>query len=144
MILKQHHKIGYWTKLKVSQSVNDMRAIIKSQGTRLLNPAQFTFGGFYFITGCWRSIGVHGRWHVWLYIVGTPDESKRYIYTVKIASTEYNEELSYTGETVSLQIAREQISVMGRCLTFDDEIAKRFCDGDDIQFSYHLRRTAYI
>jgi E3 ubiquitin-protein ligase SIAH1 len=131
------HKICKLDTLSIGY--DDMREIIKSHGTRLLNPALFTFGDFDFCAGCWRSIGLHGRWHVWLYMVGPPDKSKRYIYTVQVTSSRYNQELSYTGETISLQIEREQITTMGRCLTFDDEIAKRFCEGDGIQFSYSIR-----
>ena len=101
-------------------------------------PSRLSFNGFHFFTSVWRNFSPQSRWFIWLYIVGTTDESKNYVYTVKITGSEFNEVITYTGQTISVQIGREQVCSTYRCLTFDDEIAKRLCKNDRLKIIFNL------
>ena len=118
---------------------NKMSTYLKSNVQ--FNPAHFTFDGVDFFSFFWRTFEPQRRWHLWLYMIGTPEERKDYIYTVKITAAEYNEELSYTGQPVSLRIDRDQISFMNRCLTIDDEGIQRFCNNDRLNISYNIQKN---
>ena len=75
-----------------------------------------------------------------MYAVGNQNESKDYIYTLKIVNHCLDEEISYTGQAVPLQIGREEVIDISRCLIFDDKIAKRFCHNDSITFHIDIKR----
>ena len=106
-----------------------------------IHPAHFMFDGISFFSFVWRSFGTcHRHWYVWLYMVGNPDETKSYIYTVTMKSDEFCEEIMYKGQPVSLQIKREDVFKMGRCLSFDDVLAKRFCVNDCLTISFTINR----
>ena len=106
-----------------------------------IHPAHFMFDGVSFFSFVWRTFVPERRWYIWLYMVGTPDETKYYFYTVKITSDEFNEEMIYSGQPASLQIERDEISTMGRCLAFNDTIAKRFCQQDCFKIIFDIRRN---
>lgn len=113
---------------------DNMNTYIKSHGQFI--PAHLTFQGSNFYSFVWRTFSPPSRWHFWLYIVGTPSDSKSYIYTVKINAPEYNEEFSYKGQPVSLRIEKSKISNMNRCLTIDDECMERFCENNVLKIEY--------
>ena len=114
---------------------------VKTPGYARFGIIRITLDGQYFFCACWRSLELLGPWHICLYMVGTPNESKGYIFTVKVINPDHIEELTYTGQSVSLQIGREEIRNEGRCLTFSNAIAKRFCRNDGIEFSISVRHT---
>ena len=84
------------------------------------------------------------RWFVWLYMVATPDETKNYLYTVCMKSSEFNEEMIYKGQPISLLIKREEIYTTGRCLSLDDVVAKRFCTNECLTISFSIHRNQTI
>ena len=55
-------------------------------------------------------------------------------------SNEFCEEMKYKGQPVSLLIKREDVFTMGRCLSFDDTLAKRFCVNDCLTISFTINR----
>ena len=105
---------------------------------RQFGPCRLTFDGFHFFSSVWRHFSPKKRWFIWLYIVGTTDESKNYVYTVKLTGPEFNEVITYTGQTISVQTGREQICSKYRCLTFDDEMAKRLCSTNRLKIMFNL------
>ena len=117
---------------------DNMNNYIKGRGQFI--PAHLIFEDVDFYSFVWRTFSPQSRWHLWLYIVGTPDDSKNYVYTVKITSPEYNEELSYAGQPASLQIEKGKISKMNRCLTVDDECMERFCENNFLKIEYSIRK----
>ena len=104
------------------------------------NPAHFTFDEKDFFSFCWRTFHPQNCWHIWLYMVGTPEESQKYNYHVKITGLMYKEEFSYTGQPVSLHIGRDAISLMNRCLTIHDGGIERFCDNNRLNIFYKISR----
>ena len=116
-----------------------IKEIIKNKRSFKFDPISIKLDGRYFFSECWRTC--KGRWYVWLYMLGTPTESKSYIFTAKILNPDRIEELSYIGQSVSLHIGTEQISSVGRCLTFNDETAKHFCCNDEIAVHIDVRRN---
>ena len=78
---------------------------------------------------------------MWVYMLGTPTESKSYIFTVKLLNPNRVEQFSYTGQCVSLQIELDQIGLTGRCLTFHDDTAKHFCFDDIIPVQIDVQRN---
>ena len=111
-----------------------MNTYIKGRGQFI--PAYLTFEDVDFYSFVWRTFSPKSRWHLWLYIVGTPADSKNYNYTVKITSPEYDEAISYTGQPTSLRIEKEKISKMNRCLTIDDDCMERFCENNTLKIRY--------
>ena len=82
-----------------------------------------------FIGMCWRESGIVGNWHIGVYLLNTFSCSKDRTFTVRIGNSEMGEELSYTGQCLSLDMKFDETSKQGRCLTFTDAIAKRIsCD----------------
>ena len=74
-------------------------------------------------------------------MVGNCNESRKYVYSIKIIHPDNIEELSYTGHCVSLHVEKEEISKLGSCLVFDDIIANRFCNGNfTIAYSTEIRQ----
>ena len=55
-------------------------------------------------------------------------------------SNQFCEEMIYKGQPVSLLIKREDVFTMGRCLSFDDTVAKRFCVDDCLTISFTINR----
>ena len=102
-------------------------------------PAKIVFDGFEFITSVLKRSSLARRWIMWLYILGTPDESKKYIYTAKVKGKEFNEEFSYSGQTISVQLKDEEIIKSGRYLVFDDVVEKRLCSNDKIDIEYSIQ-----
>ena len=143
---EKHGNIRSTVGSKISLGYNDFNKHFENQNKvdvpkPLLDPLTFTFDGFFFCSVISRTF-VPLRpynWHLWLCLAGSPEESKCYNYIVSIKNSENKEELSYTGNAVSLQLSSEQVISMGRCLTFDDEIAKRFCSGRQLEFDFHIR-----
>ena len=115
--------------------------IMKNQRSRMLSPARITLDDHYFYGIFWREPRPLGRWHIWLYMVGTPEESRKYMFTARITNQDPFEELSYTGQTVSVEMGRQQIISEGRCLIFNDETFKRFCLYDSIVVHIDVRRN---
>ena len=101
-------------------------------------PSRLSFDGFHFYSSVWRNFLPQRRWFIWLYIVGTADESKNYIYTVTIKGLEFNEVITYTGQTISVQTGKEQVCRTYRCLSFDDEMAKRLCRKDRLKIMFNI------
>ena len=93
----------------------------------------------YFFGVFWRALGPDGLWHVWVYMVGNKNDAKEYMYSIKIMNSDLDEEISYTGQTVPLDIGREEVIKSSRCMLFNDEIAKRFCRNDTITFHIDLK-----
>ena len=104
------------------------------------NPAHFSFDEKDFFSFFWRTFEPENSWHIWLYMVGTPEESLKYSYQVKISGATYKEELLYTGQPVSLQIGRDKISSINRCLTISDGGIERFCDSNRLNIFYKINR----
>ena len=103
-------------------------------------PTLVEFDGNYFFQECWKC--EVGNWHAWVYMVGTSNESKNYVYTVKIIHPDKIEELSYTGHCLSLHVEKEEISKNRTCLVFEDRIAQRFCNKDcTIAYSTKIRHS---
>ena len=102
-------------------------------------PVSIQLDGRVFFSECWRTC--KGSWYVWLYILGTPTESKSYIFTAKIMSSDRVEELSYTGQCVSLHIGLDQIGRVGRCLSFNDDTANHFIYNDSIPVHISVTRN---
>ena len=124
---------GFWTGVK---------SISTHKKVTTFRPSWLEFDDHNFFCEVMRT--GNGRWCVWIYMVGTSNECNAYIYTVKLLHPDEIEELSYTGQCVSLQIEKEKISVMGTCLIFDDEVAKRFCTSDNkdsIQIGFDLKNS---
>ena len=74
-------------------------------------------------------------------MVGTPEDSQKYYYQVKLRGTKYNEELSYFGQTVSLHIEKDEITSINRCLTIQDGCIERFCAKDRLNIFYKINKT---
>ena len=103
-------------------------------------PTLVEFDGNFFFQECWKN--EFGNWHVWVYMVGNCNESRKYVYSVKIMHPDNIEKLSYTGHCVSLHVEKEEISKLGSCLVFDDIIANRFCNGNyTIAYSTEIRQN---
>ena len=100
-------------------------------------PGRFVIDGHCFFGMCWNA---NGNVLAWVYMAGTPDEGKKYAFKAKIKNKEFNEKLSYTGQTISLHITRGQICAMGRCLKVDEGTARRFSKNDEITFEFKIRR----
>ena len=102
-------------------------------------PTLVEFDGNYFFQECWKN--ELGNYHVWVYMVGTSNESQKYIYTIKILHPDQIEEISYTGYCASLHMEKEDIGRNGTCLVFDDVIASRFSNANyTIAYSTNIRR----
>ena len=108
------------------------------QGALKVGLVRMTLDNRDFVGVCWRDAGRFGLWRMSLYIVGTSGEAKHYIFKVKICDPNCVEELSYTAECVPLHMGRKEIITMGRCLTFNDEIVKRFSFHDKLSFYFEI------
>jgi hypothetical protein len=133
------HKCVYVDQAKTTIDFDHIDDFIKKQGKEKFGPVRMALDGHYFFGVFWRALGPEGRWHVWMYAVGSTSESKDYIYTLKIVNRCLDEVISYTGQTVPLQIGREEVINISRCLIFDDKIAKRFCHNDSITFHIDIK-----
>ena len=105
------------------------------------NPAHFSFDEKDFFSFFWRTFEPQNCWHIWLYMVGSPEESQKYSYQVKLRGSKYNEELSYFGQTVSLHIDKNEITSINRCLTIQDGNIERFCTKDRLNIFYKINKT---
>ena len=105
------------------------------------NPAHFSFDEKDFFSIFWRTFEPQNCWHIWLYMVGTPEESQEYTYQVKLCSPKYNEELSYFGQTVSLHNKKDEITSINRCLTIQDGGIERFCTKDRLNIYFTLNKS---
>ena len=103
------------------------------------NPAYFIFDGVDFFTFLWREFRSRNRWTFWLYMVGDPQECKKYKYTVQISSVEYNDELKYSGQPVPVDVNTDQVIKGNRCLTIDDSAIERFCSKDRLNIIYDIQ-----
>ena len=133
---------GNYTKLEKSSftaSFPGIKEIIKNKKSFKFEPVCIKLDNRFFFSECWRTC--KGRWYVWLYMLGTPNESKCYVFTAKIMNPDHVEELSYTGECVSLHVGIEQVGSVGRCLTFNDDTAKHFCFDDAVPVHIEVRRN---
>ena len=133
---QNHRKVDTSTFIATFYGI---REIIKNKRSLKFEPVRIKLENRYFFSECWRTC--KGRWYIWLYMLGTPSESKSYIFTAKIIKTNHIEELSYTGQSVSLHVGPDEISTLGRCLTFNDEVAKHFYYDDSIVIHVDVRRN---
>ena len=116
--------------------------IIKHLPSSKLGLVRMTLDSQYFFGVCWRDVEPLGFWHMSLYIVGSPKEAREYIFTTKICDENYVEELSYTAECVPINMEKEEMIAMGRCLTYNDETVKRFCcDNNKLNFYFQIFRN---
>ena len=123
----------------LSASFPNILEIIKNKKSFKFEPIRIRSEGRFFYSECWRSC--KGRWYMWVYMLGTPTESKSYIFTVKLLNPNRVEQFSYTGQCVSLHIELDQIGTTGRCLTFHDDTAKHFCFDDNIPVQIDVQRN---
>lgn len=94
-----------------------------------------TFCGFFA-----RVLEPGRRWCAWLSLLGTAVECDDYDYTVNITCHGSKEEITYTGQVVSLHVGQKDIISMGRCLLFEDELAKRLSSNKDtITLGFDIR-----
>ena len=128
------HRCVYDDQAKTTIPFEHIDDFIQKQGSEQFMPVRMAFDEHFFLVVFWRALGPEGRWHVWMYNLGNPNESKDYICTLKIVNHGLSEEISYVGEALPLLMERDEVIKIGRCLTFDDAIAKRFCDEDTITF----------
>ena len=117
---------------------------INNQLSSEVVPGRFKLGDICFFGMLWRSYGAEGKWMAWIYIASTIDESSRYVYTVKVKNVNFDEKISYSGQTASLQLTRGEICNNGRCLKFDDEIAKRFSRDNELTFIFRIRQKYFL
>ena len=103
------------------------------------NPAYFIFDGVDFFTFLWREFRSRDRWTFWLYMVGDPEECKKYKYTVQISSVEYGDELKYSGQPVPVDVNTDQVIKGNRCLTIDDSAIERFCSIGRLNIIYDIQ-----
>lgn len=82
-----------------------------------------------------------GVWYMWVYVLGTPEDCKNYDFTVKIICLDDTEELTYTGQCLPLDTAKEEITETGQCLIFIDKTAKRFCVDSRLNYFVEVRRN---
>jgi hypothetical protein len=140
------HKCVYDDQAKTTHDFDHIDDFVQKQGREQFMPLRMSFDDHHFLCMFWRASGPEGHWHVWMYVVGDPNESKNYIYTLKLANHGLDEEIRYTGQTVPLQMGRDDVINIRRCLIFDDETAKRFCHNDtmtchiDIKHKTNYRR----
>jgi len=126
----KHIRVSY---INMSQHLNISRA----QFSQTL----IAFDETNFFSFACRTFEPKRRWNLWLYMINTPEACKDYIYTVKISGVEYNEELSYTGQPVSLLIDKNEIIRSSRCLTVDEDAIQRFCNNDRLTIYFHIRQN---
>ena len=136
------HKFVYDDQAKTTIPFDHIDDFIQKQGSEQFETLRMSFDDHYFLGMFWRALGPEGHWHVWMYLVGNPDESQNYIYTLKLANNGVDEEISYTGQTVPLQMGRDDVINIRRCLTFDDETAKRFCHNDTITCQIDIKHKS--
>ena len=144
--------------IRITKHMEEMHHVYKASGYTIqyenlgkeieskiqMHPAHFMFDGMNFFSFVWRIFEPYRRWFVWIYMVGTPDETKNYLYTVSMKSPEFSEEITYKGQAVSLQIKSVDIYSTGRCLSFDDAVASRFCNNDCLTISFSIHRNQTI
>ena len=135
------HKCVYVDKEKTTIDYDHIGDFIQQEGKEKFGPVRMTINKRYFFGVFWRALGPNGLWHVWVYMVGNKEEGKDYVYTIKIVNINLDEEISYTGQTVPLDVGREEIIKSSRCMLFNDEIAKRFCRNDTITFHIDLKHN---
>ena len=127
-----------------SATYRDVHEQINNQLSSEIVPGRFKLDGLSFFGMLWRSYGPEGKWMAWIYIAATIEDSQQYVYTVKVKNANFDEKLSYTGQTASLQLTRGEICNNGRCLKFDDEIAKRFSEDNELTFIFRVRRKSFF
>ena len=133
------HKCVYVDKEKTTIDYDHIDDFIKQEGREKFGPVRMALNKHYFFGVFWRALGPDGLWHVWVYMVGNKNDAKEYMYSIKIMNSDLDEEISYTGQTVPLDIGREEVIKSSRCMLFNDEIAKRFCRNDTITFHIDLK-----
>ena len=95
--------------IKIPTHMNDVHHVFKSNTYSIhyenmskyikssvqFNPAHFSFDDKDFFSFFWRTFEPEKCWHVWLYMVGTPEESVKYTYQVKLAGTTFENFIKY-------------------------------------------------
>ena len=135
------HKCVYVDKAKSAIDFDHIASFIRQQGKEKFGPVRMVLNSRYFFGVFWRALGPNGLWHAWVYMVGNKNEGSEYVYTIKLINDNLNEEISYTGQTIPLDIGREEVIKTSRCMLFDDEIAKRCCRNDTITFHIDLKNN---
>ena len=136
------HRCLYDDQSKTMIRFDHIDDFIQKQGSEQFMPIRMAFDEHYFLGIFWRVLGHEWHWHVWMYLVANRNESKDYVCTIKVVNHGLNEEISYTGETVPLHMGRDDVINIRRCLTFDDETAKRFCNNDTITFYIDIKHNS--
>jgi len=103
------------------------------------HPRAFKLGDKHFLHECW--LREDGQWHVWVYMIGSKKECQKHIYTIKIISSNTRETLTYSGPCVSLDMDKETVAEMGRCLTFPNTIAQRLSVDNKLMYEGEVKST---
>ena len=71
---------------------------------------------------CWRSFG---NWNVSVYQLNHNHGKKNSNFTISIRNSDLGEQLSYSGQCLTLDMKLSKVTTIGRCLTINDETARR-------------------
>ena len=86
-------------------------------------PTQLEMDGVNFF---FSSIKQHGKWHFWVAFLGSQKEADKFEYSIRIVNENNKEEIMYRGPVISIDNPSKKILDSGCCLTFTNNLAKRF------------------
>ena len=162
--MKDAHKIQIADNFLISCNVQNLNCDFNNNDCQVAT-TQFSSHGYQFFTSIWlahlssdnsgqfrtrswsmvHSSGEHVGcprkcWLVWLYIASSSNESRRFVYTIKVKNPGNVEEYSYTGYPIPVATNREAVFQRCECLVLDKSIVDRFCKNGRIDIQFDIRR----
>ena len=86
--------------------------------------------------------GIHGGkyWLFWLYIASSSNDSRRFVYTIKVKNPGNVEEYSYTGYPIPVEANRDEVFQRCEFLVLNKSIIDRFCENGGIDIQFDIRQ----